>query len=121
MHHPRRGGEGLTGLLGHRQRVHVSPQQYRRCRRRLGTAQHADDRGQPGAESELEPDIGQRSGDQRLSPGKLQADFGCAVQVPAQRAKAAEQLGRLPVEASGEGQILPCEAAIPKITTKKMM
>jgi hypothetical protein len=70
---------------------------------------------------DLEPEVGQRRGDQRLCPGQLQPDLGCPVQVTAQRAEAAEQLGRLPVETAVSGQILPCEPAMAKMTMKKTM
>jgi hypothetical protein len=121
MHHPGRGGEGFAGLLGDRQCVHVGPEQHGGGRRRTDTAQHRDDRGQPLTERDLEPEPVQGRGDQRLSPGQLQADLGCAVQVMAQREKAAEQFGRLPRETAGERQILPCDAATPKITISATM
>ena len=49
VHHPGGRREGLAGLLGHRQGVHVGPQQHRRSRRRAGAAQHPDDRGERAA------------------------------------------------------------------------
>jgi hypothetical protein len=105
-------GEIQPGPLGHRQRVHVPPQQDDRAAvgisakgPRALAAQHRGDRAERGPEADLQRQPGQGSEDLALGAGQVEPDLRLAVDGPAQR----HQLGgdRLGVITYTHGQPLP--------------
>jgi hypothetical protein len=76
--------ERFTGFLGDRQRVHITPQEDRRCARPAAPAKDADDRTAPLPKGDLQVGAGQRGQDRGLRLGQLQADLGTPMQFLAQ-------------------------------------